>query len=169
MRINRLTIAILILLTVSCSKKSTEQTQPNPILSFGPANLGMAVGNSADIIFRIDNLTQPIFAASFQIRFNNSIISISDSLISDLDDIFGENAIQFIRIDSSIIRLSLTRIQGEQEITGSGIICGFRLTGSTAGICSLTVLPDESSFYNSDGDDVVLDSLEYSPGIITVH
>jgi hypothetical protein len=169
MRVIRLTIAILVLLTINCSRKSTEQTHLNPILSFDPANVEMAIGHSADIIFRIDNLVQPIFAASFQIRFNNSIISISDSLISDLDNIFKENAIRFMRIDSSIIRLSLTRIQGEQEITGSGIICGFTLTGSTTGICSLSVLANESYFYDSEGDIVEIDSLEYSPGIITVH
>jgi hypothetical protein len=169
MKIIRLIIPILILLMIGCSKKSTEQIQLNPKLSFEPTNVGITIGNSADIVFRIDNLTQPIFAACFQIKFDNSILSVSDSLVSGLDDIFGDNAIRFMRIDSSIIRLSLTRIQGEQEITGSGIICGFRLTGSTAGICSLAVIPDESSFYDSDGAEVDLDSLEFSPGIITVH
>jgi hypothetical protein len=169
MRIIRLTIAILMLLTISCSKKSTEQTQPNPVLSFDPANVEIGIDNSAEIIFRIDNLAQPIFAASFQIRFNNSIISMSDSLISNLDGIFGENAIQFMRIDSSIIRLSLTKTQGDGVISGSGIICGFNIAGAVAGTCSLAVLQNEAYFYDTNGEIIAIDSLEYSPAIIVVN
>jgi hypothetical protein len=168
MKIIRAIILTIILIIIGCSKKSTEPVIPNPKLSFDPAAISLAVGHSSDITLRIDNLAEPIFAASMQIKYNGAKISIADSLLDNLNDIFGENAIRFVRIDSSLIRLSLTRIQGEQEITGSGIICGFTLTGVSAGACSLSVISTESDFFDSIGSIVNIDSLEYSPEIITV-
>jgi hypothetical protein len=169
MKSARLITLLLILISLSCSKKTTEPSQPNPKLSFDPASTELSTGLSAQVRLRMENFAQPIFAASFQIAYNESKISVADSLVAGLENIFGENAIQFIRVDSSIIRLSITKIQGDTAISGSGIICGFNITGTSAGVCSLAVLTDESYFYDIDGDIVTIDSLAIYPAIITVN
>jgi len=165
----RLIAMILILTMMGCSKKSTEPTSANPKLSFAPSTIGISSGYSAQVGLRIDNFSQPIFAASFRIDFNGSKISVSDSLVSDIESIFGENSISFIRIDSSIIHLSLTRIQGDSAFSGSGIICGMILTGLESGVCSLEIRQTESYFYDIDGNIVTINNLAISPAIVTVN
>lgn len=154
---------------MGCSKKSTESNQPNPIVSFDPANIEISAGNTTQIRLRIDDFTQSIFAASFQIDFDDSKISIADSFVTGFESIFGENVIRFIRVDSSMVRLSITRIQGDSAFSGSGIICGLYLTAISEGVCSLVFRQAESYFYDIEGDIVTIDSLKITPAVITIN
>ncbi len=169
MKYCRLIATILILTIMGCSKKSTEPTPPNPQLYFAPSTIGIPSGYSGQVRLRIDNFSQLIFAASFRIDFNDSKISVADSLATDIESIFGENSISFIRIDSSVIRLSLTRIQGDSAFCGSGTICGLNLTGIGAGVCSLVIRPAETYFYDIDGNSVTINDLTISPAVVTVN
>lgn len=169
MKYFRLIAMILILTIMGCSKKSSEPTPPNPQLSFAPSTIGISNGYSSQVRLRIDNFSQSIFGASFRIDFNDSKISVADSLATDIESIFGENSISFIRTDGSVIRLSLTRIQGDNAFCGSGTICGLNLTGIGTGICSLIIRPAESHFYDIDGNVVTINNLAISPAVITVN
>lgn len=169
MKKTRLIILLMIVAALSCSKKSTEPLPQYPKLSFAPANLEISSNQSTRVNMRIDNFTQLLFGASFQITFNSSKISVADSLASVNESIFGGNTIRFIRVDSSTVHLSITRIQGDDPVSGSGIICGLHITGNEPGVCSLAIAPDELYFYDIDGDIVTIDSLEITPAIIRVN
>ncbi|MBC8276667.1 MAG: hypothetical protein H8E46_00425, partial [FCB group bacterium] len=65
--------------------------------------------------------------------------------------------------------LTITQIQGQPEITGSGNLCGFSFTGIAAGNSEIMILPEELHFYDSAGAEIEFGQLELNSAEIVVN
>ena len=161
MRLSNQLILLLILIVVT----GCDENSPGPVIEptrmyFTSDNNVLSVGSTVEVEFRIDNLIVPIFALSCQINYNSDVLSFNDSTGTGLGDMFGGDALLFVRDEDSTIHLSLTQIQGEQEIGGSGMLCSFRFSGVSAGQGQIEIVRDELHFYDDEGNEIDYGSVE---------
>jgi len=158
---------LVVILLISCDKNSTEPDESIPKIYFTPDNVSLAVGEEVTISLRVENLP-PIFGMSLRIIYDDAVVSFSDSLGVERGDFFGQDAIMFVRDNNSVIHLSVTQIQGEGEVDGSGVVGTFTFTGLAAGNCEVRVLEDELEVYDCEGNGIELLVIDVCMGAICV-
>ncbi|HBC46727.1 MAG TPA: hypothetical protein DEO84_06635 [candidate division Zixibacteria bacterium] len=162
-------ILIVMIAVMGCGKKSTKPTPeiPKLIMTVDYSNIG--VGQSSILTITLENIGDPIFAISLQLTYDHSILSFSDSLDFEAGDFLGSNVIAFVREESSIIHLSITKLQGQSGASGSGIICLLHFNGAVGGISDLNIARDNLRFYDSSGELIDMPNLEIGSAQIQVN
>lgn len=165
MRTIKFSLPILIFL-FGCGDKATEPEELGSKLAFDPLTLSIPVGQIGYLKLKLENINEMIFGVSMRIAYNN-IIEFDNSTGFRNGPFFGEEAITFIREESSVIFLTLTLQQGQNKINGSGVIGEIPFVGKVVGSTIIYLMPTEVNFYDSDGNIVIVPKLEIQPG--TVH
>jgi hypothetical protein len=151
----------MILLSLGCGKKTTGgDEQQTPQLYFSPVNASVVVGQDTSISLMVKDISPAIFGISMEISFDSTIVSFSDSLGFEVGTMFGTDAIQFVRQENSIIHLSITEIQGQNSVSGSGTIGTLKFGGHSVGSSEILVVPDKLHFYDSNGREITISECE---------
>jgi hypothetical protein len=158
------------LLTGCKNENATEPLQNSgKVLSFSPDDVSLSIGDQISLQLIARNLSDSIFAISAQISYNDLVLSFSGMTETATGDFFGSDAIQFTQDTLSVLHLSISRIQGQPEVSGSGTICTLRFTGKTSGSSLIELLPDQLEFYNDEGHRIEMPELEKVPAAIHVN
>jgi hypothetical protein len=152
-----------------CGSNSTEPVnEPETRLYFTPNEVTVSKNEQADVALAISGLTESIFGLSFQMIYDSTVISFSDTQEVEVGDFMGQDVIAFIKIIESTVHMSYTRIQGQESVSGSGVICIIPLTGEAVGNCRIQVLSDEIHFYDSIGEEIEISKIELEPMQVNV-
>ncbi|MBU1982950.1 cohesin domain-containing protein, partial [bacterium] len=125
-------------------------------------------GEQTSLRLVVENLTDSIFAISLRISYRDSILTFAGVAGAESGDFFGADAIQFAQDTLSVLHITISRIQGQTEVNGSGTICTFRFVGRNAGNCVMEILPDQLEFYDSAGRTIEVPNLEIKTASVHV-
>ena len=156
----------LVILT-SCGKEPS-RSKPEPTLSFSPETLSINSGQQGEFTIQIEDLDSPVFGISMRIAYDSSIVSFSDSTGFFLGDFFGTDVVAFVREEVSIIHLTVTLTQSQEEVSGSGGLGVLTFVGKSSGTSTVDITSSELYFYDSDGNEVIVPDLEIENAIIVV-
>ena len=156
----------LVILT-SCGKEPS-RSKPEPTLSFTPQTLSINTGQQGEFTIQIEDLDSPVFGISMRIAYDSSIVSFSDSTGFSVGDFFGTDVVAFTREEVSIIHLTVTLTQGQEEVSGSGDIGRLTFVGKSTGNSTVEVITSELYFYDSEGNEGIIPDLEIENAIIAV-
>jgi hypothetical protein len=159
-------ITVIILLSLSmllgCKEDSSTNPQTEVIhgLYFTPDEATVAIGQEVALNINVGELVDSVFAVSFQLAYKDSAIQFPDSLGIQAGTFLGVDAVQFAYDSASTMYVTLSRIQGQSEVSGSGVLCTLKLKGKAAGISPIEFLSDKLQFYNSQGSEIEQTDLE---------
>lgn len=151
-----------------CSDNSTNPQNEITSLRLTPQAVTISVGEETHLNLEIQVCRQPVFGVSMQIAYDNTVLSFQESQGTVKGDFFGGEAIFFVNDNESIIHLTITRIQGQPAVTGSGTMVTLAFRGLTVGNCTVQVKEDELNFYNSAGSEIELPQLEIEEAVVMV-
>lgn len=173
MRIVSRNIAVILLVVMvitGCGNNSTEpESSDLPQLLIEVENLSINTDETAEITLRLENIPETIFGVSLQLSYDNSVLSFTDSTAVTAGDYFGDNIILFVQDDNSVVHLSVTRLQGQDGVDGTGDICSINFTSEQSGDCNFEISEDDLNFYDTDGSLISIDSLEISSAEVHVN
>ena len=161
--------ASLILIFAGCDDNSTGSEDEIVRLYLSPAENTISSGGETTISLEIQNCYQPVFGISAQLSYDDTVIEIAGIQALPSGSFFGEDAVYFAFSSESVIRLAVSRIQGQPETTGSGSLCSLAFNGIAAGNSEIMFLPEELHFYDSAGEEVEIGQLELSSAEIVVN
>ncbi|MCH7732786.1 MAG: hypothetical protein IIB44_09780 [Candidatus Marinimicrobia bacterium] len=156
----------LVILT-SCGKEPS-RSKPEPTLSFSPQTLSINTGQQGEFTIQIEDLDSPVFGISMRIAYDSSIVSFSDSTGFSVGDFFGTDVVAFTREEVSIIHLTVTLTQGQEEVSGSGGLGVLTFVGKSSGTSTVNITSSELYFYDSNGNEVIVPDLKIENAIIAV-
>lgn len=170
MRIVFILVLSMALLLFGCDDNASDPVVTPPAsLGLSPSQSSLAAGADAEQSLRLEGLTTPVFGVSVQLSFNNSVVTFGDSLTLVEDGFFGTSAIGFARSEGSTLHLTVTRTQGSDPVSGSGVVGTLHVHGLAAGSSTMTILPDDLHFYDADGNVIAVPDLELATAVIEVH
>ena len=152
----------------NCGVCDNDSSNDCLLIHFTPISQSINIGESAVLVIEIDELSDPIFAISMEINYQTSILAFDDSSGFVAGDFFGADHIVFITEESSIIYLTVTLLQGEELIHGSGSIGNFTFTGLTAGTSNIQIPIHGLHFFDDSGNEIFPNDLVIEPAVITV-
>jgi len=151
------------------SESSTEPPRDSGRkLGFSPEQVTISSGQPTELHLVIENLADSIFAVSMQIGFADSILSFTGIANAASGGFWGANAVQFAHDTLSVLHITISRVQGQTAVNGSGTICTLRFNAVAAGNCVVEVLTDQLVFYNSEGRELEVPELEEKTAVIHV-
>ncbi|MDK9700113.1 MAG: cohesin domain-containing protein [bacterium] len=148
----------IVLLLSGCNNNDDDNSLTPAVASIGFATAGsaIAVGQEIEMSLQADNLSADVFAVSMQISFDQEVLAFSDSSGWVAGDLFGSNALTFVRTEESVIRLTVTRVQGTQPGNGFGTLCRLTFSGRAAGTSPLQIDRNELKLFDSTGVEIDL-------------
>ncbi len=152
----------------NCNVCDDDPTNDCALIHLTPISQSIMVGESAVVTIEIDELSDPIFAISMEINYQTSILAFDDSSGFVVGDFFGADHIVFITEESSIIYLTITLLQGEELIHGSGSIGNFTFTGLAVGTSNIQIPIDRLHFFNDSGNEIFPNDLVLEPALINI-
>ena len=150
-------VIIVCILLAACSKNT--EVENNILLGFSESSINAQPGDLIEISIIFENCPEPIFGMSFQIEYDNSIISFVDSTGVIQGDYFSENSLSFCNEAEGVIHLAFTQVQGEEMITGSGIIGKIYFHVLTSGSTQMEIINSSLHFYDAGGNEVDIPDL----------
>jgi len=160
-------LVCIVFAILGCESDNTVQGhQPVNSLHFSPDVVTLSPNDSARVSLVISGLSTNIFGMSFQIVCDSTVISFISE--PEAGDFFGQEEISFSRTTESTIHMSITNIQGNAPVNGSGTICTLYFSGQSEGDCLIHLLRDELRLYNSAGIEIENLDLELSSAIIQI-
>ena len=129
--------------------------QPEIILQSD--NTDITVGETFAVSILAERLN--VFAITLKIKHNNSILSYNSATGFNSGLLFGEDNISFSASINSIIGLSNSLTQGQQEVSGFGEICSLEFNAESAGADTLSII--ECFVFNSEGERILISSDYY--------
>jgi len=157
-----------LILISGCSNDSTEPEELQPALFFSQSYTSITVGGQANLSLEIQNLTESVFGVSFQMQYDSSIVSFNESSGMSSGDFFGQDAIVFVKDNDTNIHITIAQIQGQSEVSGSGIFSTFTFIGKLTGNCTIEIIPEDLHFYDVNGNIVELQDLAFESATIIV-
>jgi hypothetical protein len=152
----------------NCNVCDDDPANDCALIHLTPISQSIMVGESAIVTIEIDELSDPIFSISMEINYQTSILAFDDSSGFVVGDFFGADHIVFITEESSIIYLTITLLQGEELIHGSGSIGNLTFTGLAAGTCNIQIPIDGLHFFDDSGNEIFPNDLFIEHAVITV-
>ncbi|MDP8229451.1 MAG: hypothetical protein P9M15_08370 [Candidatus Electryoneaceae bacterium] len=154
---------------MSCGNNTTEPVNLEPFrIYFTPDSINLAEDEQTNVTMAISELAESIFGLCLQMTYDSTVVKFSDTLDVEIGDFFGPNAIAFIHSSNSTLHLSITKIQGQEAVSGSGDICVFPITGKAVGDCRIQIVTDEARFYSSSGDEIEMSYSEPVPLFVSI-
>jgi hypothetical protein len=163
-------VLFALMLLAGCSKDSTvtpESSSPSG-LYFSPDHQTVAAGQEALLELKLGELADSVFAITMQIGCDERVITMANSAAVTSGDFFGSEAVYFAQDSLSVIRLAITRTQGQRPVAGSGTLASLRLQAQAAGSCSLWINSDSLTFYDAAGRVLGIPRLDLRSASITV-
>lgn len=150
-----------------CGDKSTggDETK-TPQLYFSPGSATVSVGGKTDVQLLLADLSPSIFAVALQINHNDAVTAFPESLGFAAGTLFGTDAVYFAQADGSTVHLSVSRIQGQASVGGSGLVGTLTFGGRAAGSDTLRIPTDDLHFYDSTGTEITVPSLTTRTAVI---
>ena len=158
-------IILLIILFVGCG---TEPEETVPTIALTPDALSIIVGQEGDLALQIKDFDVSIFGISMRVAYDSSNVSFSKSTGFAAGDFFGSDIIAFVQEESSLIFLTVTLQQGQQEVSGTGDLGKLTFIGKSPGSSTVEIISSELNFYDSDGNGVAISGLEIEIATVTV-
>ncbi|MDP8205593.1 MAG: cohesin domain-containing protein [Candidatus Electryonea clarkiae] len=149
-----LLITLFIFISTGCDKNSTEPDDPDPGLRFSPSEISSSTGEQFEISLNLSDVSEPFFGVSLRITFDESMIGYNDQAGMQKGDLFGDDAIVFAALQDSVIHISLTQIQGDTEITGSGTLGTLTFSAYSSGEGVINLTEEFLHFYDQYGDEI---------------
>ncbi len=168
MKIHIICLILIGLVLCGCSDNPANPQDETTSLRFTPPEVTISVGEEAHLSLEIQGCLQPIFGVSMQIAYDNTVLTFQESQGTDKGDFFGEEAIFFVNDNDSIIHLTITRIQGQAMVSGSGTILTLAFRGLAAGSGIIQLIPDKLNFYDTAGAGIELTQLEIEDSAVIV-
>ncbi|MBC8402904.1 MAG: hypothetical protein H8E14_15570, partial [Candidatus Marinimicrobia bacterium] len=114
-------LLLLCIALTGCSKKSTGP-EPVPTMSILPAESEIAPDQVAQLQIVLSDMDVPIFAITFRIQSDSTILTAVAENGFLPGDYFTENSISFFRQEGSIFYFSLSKTSGPEETSSTGSI-----------------------------------------------
>jgi hypothetical protein len=158
-----------LLLSAGCQSESSTEPPPDSgqRLRFTPDDVAVSIAQQAALRLMVENLTDSVFAISLQISYADAVVSFAGLAGAEPGDFFGGESLRFVQDTLSVLHVTVSRIQGQTEVSGSGTIGILQFTGRAPGDCVIEVLPDRLEFYDSQGRAIEVPELEIKTA--TVH
>ena len=165
----KLLILIVSIIFFTCSNSS--DPDPDPTIYLSPASSNISIGGLTDLNIVIEDNDKSVFGISMQIVFENSSLGFTDSSGFTAGAMFDQNAINFVQSNSSIIHLSLTKVNDpliNVELSASGKVGTLTFQANVAGNSIVSILEDELYFYDSNGEEITIADLNIESASINV-
>ena len=161
---------ILILLTglILTSCEDDEPTNPPPTLSLSSSSSSITVGGSTTLSVELANMEASVFGVSMQISYYATVVEVDTTSGFVQGGYFGPNAISLFETVDDTVHFSISAIQGDAMVNGTGTICVFEVTGLSSGTSPFTIVPEEIYFIDANGSKVDIIGLEVGDLTITV-
>ncbi len=128
----------------------------------------ISVGQTIGMNLQIIDFIQPVFGISMQIEFDPTILSVVDSIGFEYSDFFGSEVVTFAQAEYDAIYLTVSLIQGQPEVYGSGNLGQLTFSGISAGSTEVLIIPSELNFYDSAGEIISIDNLQILSSTIVI-
>ena len=161
-------IILLTILFAGCGDDTTKPEETVPTFALTPDALSIIVGQEGDLALQIKDFDVSIFGISMRVAYDSSNVSFSKSTGFAAGDFFGSDIIAFVQEESSLIFLTVTLQQGQQEVSGTGDLGEITFTGKSPGSGTVEIISSELIFYDSDGNEVIVQGLEIEFATVTV-
>lgn len=160
-----ITSLVFLFIIAGCGK-NPEKEETAPSIGFSPAQ----VLASAGIVFTLDlnlyDIDLTIFGVSLRIEYDGDKIEFMGA--QSPAEGFFEEPLVFAQDSASVVHLTVTSIQSQPEVSGTGILVELSFRGTVSGTSNLTVPQNELHFYDSDGTEIDFAYLEITNAAITV-
>jgi hypothetical protein len=150
----------LVMVLWGCSSSTDPMNEATAIIKFTPDNVNVTVGSETIVTIEFTELTIPIFGLSFQLTYDSTYVSFSDTLKIESGGLLGNQAITFTRISETMIYLTITRVQGQESVGGAGVICTLPFMARAVGISTIELLDGAVHLFDSAGDEIDNSGLE---------
>ena len=137
-------------------------------ISFTPDSTILPINNESGINIIMDNFETTMFGISLRINYDSTLVSFTDSTGFSPGNIFDPNAIVFTKAENSIIYLSLTQVQGQSQVFGTGTLGTLTFKGKSTGNCTIQIIQDKLNLYDNLGSQIELPEMEFEIAVIQV-
>ena len=159
---------ILGFIIFSCDDTPTENVDTTPHIYLQISDTNLEVDDEFQVSIQIDDIETPVFGINLYIEFDNMIITFTDTTGFSSGSFFGESPILFTEEQDGVIDITVIRVQGESEVTGSGLLGTLTFTAKSPGYSSIEISNTESDFYNSTGIPIYIDGLIIENIVVTI-
>ena len=135
---------------------------------FTPDSTVLPIDNEIGVDIILENFETTMFGISLRINYDSTLVSFTDSTGFSPGNIFDSNAIVFTKAENSIIYLTLTQVQGQSQVSGTGTLGSLTFKGETAGNCTIQIIQDKLNLYDNLGNQIALPEMEFETAIIQV-
>ena len=162
------TIFIMFIGVMLTSCEDDEPTNPPPTLLLSSSSSSITVGGSTSISVELADLETFVFGVSMQISYDTSVVEVDTTSGFVQGTYFGTNAISLFETVDDKVHFSITEVQGDDMVSGTGKICEFEINGLNVGTSTFTIVTDELYFIDKNGNEMVVTDLEIRDLTITV-
>jgi len=157
-------IFLILFLLFHCSdNQSSEDVKPTITLS--PENVTTNIGDETTISVNINDLDISYFALSLRINYDPEFISFNNF---NEGEVFSNDAVSFVKNTGAEIHISLSLIQGTNEINKTGKFCSISFKSEAVGSSTIVLQKEGITFYDSSGNTITVDNLNIVNSSITV-
>ncbi len=167
-KLNLLFIFLLVTLMGCGNNSTTPDDEQSNRLYFSPNKIELAIGEQSEITLAMSDLTEPVFGLSLQMTCDATTLIFPDTVDVQFGGFFGAEAVVFFKQTGDTLHLSITRIQGQESVSGSGIICHILVVGKAEGTGRIDVLADEVQFYDAAGEGVEIPAISFGSASVNV-
>jgi hypothetical protein len=171
MQTTRLLLLSLITLSLSMigcdSDDVSEPVNRTPGILLSPQELNIPQTQSATLELAAENIPDTVFALSLAIDYDGAILEYS-TYVSDGDDVFGAEAIEFVHADSALY-LSFSRTNMQSAVSPNGRICSITFTPRATGTSNLTFRGGSVVFYDRNGEEIDIEDLVEQHAVVIVN
>jgi hypothetical protein len=153
-----LILIALSLVIISCENNTTEPYESNLYLQLSTSQTEVNTGDEVQIDVQITECSEPIFAISMQIEFDNTILNFTES--QNESEFFGDNCIIFFQGTEGIIYSSVSLMQNEEQVSGVGTLFSLTFASVAAGTSELNILLNEIKVYDEEGNTIEIDNIQ---------
>ncbi|MBC8198383.1 MAG: hypothetical protein H8E60_10920 [Candidatus Marinimicrobia bacterium] len=148
-------LLILLILVGGCQQCILEY-QSDPKLGFDPQAISLRSNEYFNLNIIINEIESPFFGVSFHIEYDTTLIELSCDGNNLTDPFFGENnLITFINPQNGIIYSSLSLMNGQDPVSGSGNIASCNGYTKIPGTAWINFKPESFYFIDNNGNELV--------------
>jgi hypothetical protein len=161
----------VLLLTSGCKQDSptAPQNENRHGLYFSPEEATVGTGEPLTLDVRAGEWADSVFAVSFELPFDSAVLTFSDLSGIQAGDFFGYEALVFAQDSAGTLHVALSRMQGQNPVTGTGTLASLRFIGRAAGTCELALLPERLHWYSAAGAEITSSRADTLVAVIHVN
>ena len=167
--LKRNTIFIMFIGVMLISCEDDEPTNPPPTLSLSSSSSSITVGGSTTLSVELANMEASVFGVSMQISYYATVVEVDTTSGFVQGGYFGPNAISLFETVDDTVHFSISAIQGDAMVNGTGKLCDFEVTGLSSGTSPFTIVPGKIYSIDADTIESVMNELEVGDLTITVN